>query len=275
MSLSQVLEKSAAANRLSSQPGGLFWPILLVALLAFLVAGCRCSGTKSSETASLVLQPLQARSWAVWLQVPGFGRARVAVPLGARSARPLVIALHGDADRPEWPCGSYHHAGSQRGIVLCPDGEAHPGGVLRGLGTPRRTSQELRAALPALKGRFEKHLAKGPAVLAALGPSVDHAIDIARQEPSFFSYLVLVDGSLARLTPPITTRYAAAGGKRVLIVCTRAGCDPEVARKVLALRSAGVDARVLRVPGAFGLDGKATRAIRGEWDWLVRGDARW
>lgn len=251
---------------------------LLAALLALCATSCRCesrSNARPHEGGPAELAPLVASSWLLELEVAGFGAARVAVPLGALSPRPLVVALHGDVDRPEWPCGSYHHAANRRALVLCPRGVSRAGGERFTLGSAMQTSQELRAALPALKARFGKHLAKGPAVLAALGPSVDHAIDIARQEPNFFAYLVLVDGSLERLTPPIAARYAEAGGKRVLFICTIAGCDPDLARKALSLRSGGVDVRVHRVARGFGLDSETARALRKEWEWLVQGDPRW
>src|SRR5688500_18592409 len=36
------------------------------------------------------------------LPVPGYGVAVVSMPLGAREPRPVVLALHGNYDRPEW-----------------------------------------------------------------------------------------------------------------------------------------------------------------------------
>lgn len=250
----------------------------LLLLLGSVSAGCRGDrgrGAPASASAGSALAPLRAPSWLVALDVPGFGSANVAVPLGARSPRPLVIALHGDADRPEWPCGSYHHASRARAIVLCPRGVPRPDSDRFTLGPVVDTARELRAALPALKARFDAHVAKGPVVLAALGPSVEHAIEIAREEPSFFSYLVLVDGSLARFTTPIMHRFAREGGKRVLFVCTRAGCDANVAGRALALRSMGVDTRVERLDRATALDATTVSALRKHWDWIVEGDARW
>lgn len=252
--------------------------VVTALLLAFLSVGCRCEskeGAAGASSAGARLPPLAASSWLLELPVPGFGAASVGVPLGARTPRPGLIALHGDDDRPEWQCGSYHYASARRALILCPRGVPRPGGDRFTLGSVERTSQELRALLPALKSHFGVHLAKGPVVLTAIGPSVGHAIDIAREEPSFFSYLVLVDGKLDRLTRAVVSRYAAAGGKRVLFVCTRVGCDPELAGKVLALRSGGVDSRALQLPQATGLDGVTVAALRKEWDWLVKGDARW
>ena len=38
------------------------------------------------------------------LEVPGFASAVVSVPLGARAPRPILVATHGNFDRPEWQC---------------------------------------------------------------------------------------------------------------------------------------------------------------------------
>ncbi|HEY8947220.1 MAG TPA: hypothetical protein VIM73_23410 [Polyangiaceae bacterium] len=242
--------------------------------LACFAAGCRCAPeAERSETKALA--PLRAPSWLIDLPIEKMGAARVAVPLGAVSARPLVIALHGDNDRPEWPCGSYHGASQRRGFVLCARGVARSGSDRFTVGSVEESARELRAALPALKQRFGAHLAKGPAVLAAIGPSVEHAIEIAREEPSFFAYLILVDGSLASLTPATAVRYGRAGGRRVLFVCTRAGCDTRVESAALALRSAGVETRVERVSNGTGLDEATAALVRQQWDWLIRGDPRW
>ena len=46
------------------------------------------------------LPPLREQSWLIELDVPGFLKASVAVPLGATGPRPVLVALHGRADRP-------------------------------------------------------------------------------------------------------------------------------------------------------------------------------
>jgi hypothetical protein len=221
------------------------------------------------------LPPLAASSWLAPLDVPGFGEARVALPLGSRRARPIVAVIHGDDDRPEWPCGSYHHAGNARSFVLCLRGAPRDNGRF-GLADTAATRAELRAALPRLKARYGDHVSKGSIVLAATGPGVERAIGLALEEPKFFSALVLVDGSLASFTSGVIQRYAQAGGKRVLLVCTPdSPCRADGVDRMLALKRAGLDVHLLSPARGFGLDAEATAMIRAEWPWLVGGDARW
>src|SRR5690606_35988873 len=56
------------------------------------------------------------------LTVVGFGTASDSVPLGARERRPVVIALHGNYDRPEWQCQVWREITGGTTWVLCPRG---------------------------------------------------------------------------------------------------------------------------------------------------------
>src|SRR5688572_30141671 len=56
------------------------------------------------------------------LLVPGFGAAVVSVPVGTRTPRPVVLALHGNYDRPEWQCEVWRDITGGFPWVLCPRG---------------------------------------------------------------------------------------------------------------------------------------------------------
>lgn len=258
--------------------GSGFVRALAVALAAHAASGCEREtprGGAPAPSGVVALSPLEAESWLVPLALPDAGAALVAVPLGARAPRPIVLALHGDAARPEWACGSYRHASHARAFVVCPRGAPLADGLRFSLASIERSRSELRASLPALKARFGQHVAKGPVVLAATGPSVGAAIEIALEEPSFFSALVLVDGPLQRFTPGVVARFASAGGRRVLFVRTGRPLTAEDAKRLLALERAGIETRRIHLEAARGLDGATTEALREAWPWLVRGDARW
>lgn len=235
----------------------------LVMIVAFGTLSAACSSKRKSRAGAL--PPLTAPSWLVPIQAKELGEAKLAVPLGAQKPRALLIALHGEVDRPEWQCGSYRGITHGRSFILCPAGSAGPD----------ESARELRAAISATKQRFGAHVARGPVVLAALGPGVDRALALALEEPSFFSHLVLVNGSLARLTPAFATRFGQAGGKRVLVVCSPSGCDPDSDVRAQSLRPQGVEARLVVPPRGQGLDADVASAIEKQWSWLVASDARW
>lgn len=239
-----------------------------------MLAGCRRSSSGAPTPAPSALAPLAASDWLVSLSAPGFPPAKLALPLGARRARPIVVALHGDDDRPEWPCGSYHHI-ARSAFVLCPTGPARSAERFT-LGPLEMTRGELRALLPKLKTRFGSHVARGAVVLGAIGPSVEQAIALALEEPGFFSYLILIDGPFERWTSGATERFAKAGGVRVLFVCTTGPeCETGAGDQLLRLKRAGADARAVSTPAGRGLDAHTTESIAREWAWLVAGDARW
>lgn len=216
------------------------------------------------------LPPLSGTSW---LSEVGPQGARVSVPLGATQARPVIIALHGDGDRPEWACGSYRHLSANRAFVLCPAGQATSSERFRVL--PLAESQRrLREDLLGLKGRFGKYIAPGPVVLAAIGAAVPQAIEIALQEPAFFAYLLLIDGSPKYFSAPLLTRFGSAGGRRVLWMCSEEACASELAPRQRALPPAGVEIRWLRSQAGRGLDAAMVQSLTEEFRWLVAGDPR-
>ncbi|HEY4106246.1 MAG TPA: hypothetical protein VGM44_20240, partial [Polyangiaceae bacterium] len=118
-------------------------------LIAALCTACR---TKHHTPE---LPPLRADAWLTELDVEGFGKAALAVPLGATEPRPIVIALHGAADRPEWACGAWRSIAGPQPFVLCPRGVERADFAAPDLrytfGTTAVTASELRAGLAALK----------------------------------------------------------------------------------------------------------------------------
>ena len=103
------------------------------------------------------------------------------------------------------------------------------------------------------------------------------AADLARQEPSFFARIALVNGNPASLTPSAIKIFAERGGKRVLIVCAenKADCDADGSQRALLLSRAGVAAKSVKADVGPYLDQRFTDALKGFLPWLIEGDARW
>src|SRR5205823_5127523 len=62
----------------------------------------------------------------VSLAVPGFSNAIVSVPIGTKRPMPLLLATHGNYDRPEWQCETWRQIIGDAGFVLCPRGVRRP-----------------------------------------------------------------------------------------------------------------------------------------------------
>jgi hypothetical protein len=251
---------------LSSAKTTLGWCTLLLLLL---LGGAACSSKKKAE-----LVPLHAPAWRIELPVKGFGAANVALPLGATTPRPIAVVLHGAADRPDWQCGSFRGVLGGNLFILCPRGIAaaepgrfDPGGV-------DETAAELRAGLLALKARFGAHVAASPILLIGYAEGARLAAELARQEPSFFARVALVNGEPTAFTPSASSVFALRGGKRVLFFCTNARCDDSAVSRALLLARAKVPAKSVRHDVGPYLDPPFTAALARELPWLLEGDAR-
>src|SRR5690606_15835456 len=92
--------------------------------------------------------------------------AIVSLPLGATEKRPVVVALHGNYDRPEWQCEIWRGITGGFAFVLCPRG-------IPRAGAPKsedrweyagvdKTEKELVAGLEALAKRYPSWVDEGP-----------------------------------------------------------------------------------------------------------------
>jgi predicted esterase len=245
-------------------PARALWPLLVLTL-----SSVACSPKpKRGE-----LAPFTEKSWSTSLEVKGFGPATVALPLGAKTARPIVVVLHGARDKPEWQCGTFRGLLGPSVFVLCPQGIA-AGDGLYGIGSFDDATAELRAGLAALKAKYAPYVAPSPIVLFGYGEGAAVAADLARQEPSFFARVALVNGSPASWSSSATKIFAERGGKRVLFFCGTRACDDSGAERTLWLTRAGASAKSVKHDVGPYLDQRMVDALRGELPWLLEGDAR-
>lgn len=204
----------------------------------------------------------------------GFGPASVALPLGARKPRPIVVVLHGAADRAEWQCGSFRGVLGGNVFLLCPQGiaSAVPGRFT--FGSVDDTAAELRAALAALKTRFRAHVAPSPILLIGFGEGATLAAELARQEPSFFARVALIAGDPTALSSSAATIFGQRGGKRMLFFCQDLACDENAVSRALLLQRVNVPAKAVKHEVGPFLDDAFTQALKRELPWLLQGDAR-
>ena len=228
-----------------------------------------CASSKRRE-----LEPLESRSWRIELPVPGFAAASVALPLGATVARPVAVVLHGARDRADWQCGSFRGVLGGKLFILCPRGEPSEVAERFSFRSVDAAAQELRAALSALKTHYGAHVAPGPVMLVGYDEGAFTAVELARQEPSFFSRVMLVKGDPAAFSPSSAAIFAARGGKRVLFFCTEPECDDRAVSRALLLSRAGAQAKSVKHDVGPYLDARFTERLRGELPWLLEGDSR-
>lgn len=265
----------AASSRVEREAGG------QAARSAPERAELAAAGTPSAEpSAPPGPPPLRAESELVALEVPEFRPAVVALPLGATSAKPVVVALHGNFDRPEWQCEVWRGVVGARAFVLCPRGSPRrdvPASLDRWeYGSAERARAEVIAALGALRARFAEYVDDGP--ITFIGFSLG-AILGARwvDDPELrVQQAVFVEGGEKGWTLARARAFHAAAGRKVLFACGQSPCRHGARQAAAVFERGDVAARVADAsPAGHTYDGKVAAAVAEHWAWLVEGDPRW
>ena len=225
------------------------------------------------------LAPLAAAEPLVPLPVEGFKDAVVSLPLGAVEPRPVVVALHGNFDRPEWQCEVWR--GIVRGafFVLCPRGIPRrdaPKQLDRWeYGSLKQTEQELDAALAALSSRYPDYVDPGPVLFTGFSLGAILGVRIVLGSPAKYPRAVMIEGGERGWTAGAARGYAEKGGQRVLFACAQTHCTQAAKPAARQLERAGVGVRIISA-GNVGhtYDAQVAEKIASEWDWLVEGDPR-
>ena len=279
---------------------------LLAALLALLLPSCRSPreprehaadalSSKAPTPASVEsppaatdvppppppgLEPLKAEAPLVDLPVEGFRDAVVSLPLGAKEKRPVMVALHGNYDRPEWQCEVWREITKGHPFILCPRGIPRAGAPKSEdrweYGGLKKTEEELLAGLQALEKRFDAHVDRGPVLFTgfSLGAILGRHLLVKHAER--FPWAVLTEGGYEGWSHSFAKRYRDAGGKRVLFACGQYACKAASKSAVRVLEKQELPARVAD-GGNIGhtYDGRVARAIQDDLGWLLEGDDRW
>jgi pimeloyl-ACP methyl ester carboxylesterase len=215
------------------------------------------------------------------LPVHGFADAVVALPLGTRRKRPVIVATHGNYDRPDWQCDVWHKIVGPRAFVLCLRGTPRPDSP-----SPEDTrywylsnlalEHELDAAVVALQARFPDYVDRDRPLYTGFSLGAIMGVSIAERAPSRYPRLVLIEGGHEKWTPKSAAAYARGGGERVLFVCAQTWTANEAMVAARKLDRAGVATRVVHGPDVgHTYDGPTAEEIKRNLDWVLDGDPRW
>lgn len=186
------------------------------------------------------LEPLRDVSWLEPLELPDGDVAFVSPPQGATEPRPIVLAVHGAHDRPEWACGGWRLGLATHPFVVCPRGTPVGNGKYAWSGAAALEHAGL-AAVRAVRERFGEHAAAGPDTFAGFSQGATLAEAFLRRHAAAFPTAILAEGAYATLDSPAFARsFRNAGGKTVVIVCGTPGCRQRTARSAARLEAAGL-----------------------------------
>lgn len=185
------------------------------------------------------------------LDVPGHGAAAVCPP-GAPGMRPVIVVLHGNADRPEWICPVWQQIAAGQAWVLCPRGvrrTEHPAADRWTYGKPAEVRREVTAAVDVLRLREPTRVAPGPIVLAGFSLGAYLAARLAVEEPARFPLVMAHEGGLGVWTRAAGQRFQQRGGRAVLLTCGERSCADKAAGRCTALERRGVRCEAVLVEG--------------------------
>jgi pimeloyl-ACP methyl ester carboxylesterase len=227
-----------------------------------------------------MLPPLTGTAELTPLVVPAYRDATVSVPLGARESRPVVLALHGNYDRPEWQCAVWREVTKGYPFILCPRGvprrDASPSEDRWTYGKATDVRREIDAALGALRVRFGDYVAPAPIVYAGFSLGAILGVGIVAEDADRFPRAVLIEGGHAGWSQARAKTFAGAGGKRILFACGQSSCKSEARAPEKLLGRFGVETRSV-FGGEVGhtYDGPVAAEIARALPWLIGDDPRW
>jgi pimeloyl-ACP methyl ester carboxylesterase len=227
-----------------------------------------------------VAAPSAALARAAPLEVPGFRPAVVVPPKAAKGARPVVVALHGNFDRPEWNCEVLPALVRGRAWLVCIRGRPRrdtPKEWNRWTyGSRASVKREIGAALKALREKNPGRVAEGPPLLAGFSLGAIYSARFAVAQPARYPLLYLVEGSHKVWKSRAIRRFARRGGKGVLFGCGRKGCGAWSRRLCRSFTRAKVLCAEVTVPtlGHSYTDPLPQRALP-HFDRMVALDPRW
>jgi hypothetical protein len=208
------------------------------------------------------------------VQLDDGSEASVTLPLGATSPRPIVVGVHGAGDRPEWSCGEWRGVVDSYAFVVCPHGT--PSGNAFVWSSVEQLEKRVMSALVTARAKYGPYVASGPAVYAGFSQGAFLAPFVVQRHADVFPVMALDEGGYGQTAGSFPTTFAHGGGKRALLMCSTPGCETGFSASEQLLGRAGVDARVAKL-GPFGhtVNDQVIAALKVQWRWLVRDDARW
>ena len=161
----------------------------------------------------------------------------------------LIANLHGVCNPPGYACGYWVEAASKSGFLVCPEGNSHCGAN----GPPTWTEPvakidaDLERAVAVVEGAYPGEVDREGAVLTGFSLGAYSAVQIARNHPGRWPYLILNEADV----PLDATQLRAAGVRAVALLAGENGSQVAGERRTAErLAKQGFPARLWVMKGA-------------------------
>jgi pimeloyl-ACP methyl ester carboxylesterase len=208
------------------------------------------------------------------LAVPGFSEAIVYVP---RSEGPhtVVVAAHGNYDRPEWQCAAWHRLTAERALILCPRGVARDDSpsaddVRFTYNSQRAFEREVEASLAALRATFGARVSDRPIVYVAFSLGSIFGVGYLRDTRERVAAAVLIEGGHTLWSGDAVHAFAQKGARALVFGCGQAWCARDARSVEGRFRGAHIETAVGYAPGSgHSYAGRVAEAIRPDFERLI------
>ena len=264
-----------------------------IALAAFVLAvGCaRIDGARpepkprilASESAAPAVAPAPALPPALagepiqQLPLDDGNHAIVALPIGARDKRAIVVGVHGAGDRPEWSCSEWQAVTAGWAFVVCPQGVRHPKDPNAFVwGSAESIASQADEAVKALRVRYGQWVDDGPLIYGGWSQGATLAAQVIASRPGTYDRAVLVEVGHTPLDAGQTAASLVAGGvRRAVVSCSSWNCRTFASAFETSGKRRGLAVRVNDV-GLRGhwFDEPVVRTLGPVFAWMVEDQAR-
>lgn len=232
--------------------------------------------TTHAESRSTHLAPLDGEWLRTLVDAHGRTVGVVAIPLGSREPRPVVVAAHGALSRPDWMCGATRDSVGPWPFIVCP----HPAATTTTMaswsdGSSMRSVVD--RALAAARSLFGARLLREESVYLGHSQgamSAAFALGTPGDVAAPFPFGLFFEG-VPHDAPGAARLLEAAGMRRVLLVSGQAGWGSAHQAFARSLRARAVEARHVHAGGGHFFSPSSVVTIRSMLWWLVRDAPHW
>jgi pimeloyl-ACP methyl ester carboxylesterase len=220
------------------------------------------------------LEPLGGDWLRPLLDADGRTVGAVSVPIGAREARPVVVAVHGAASRPDWMCSAVRASVGPSPFVLCP----HPTANIT-TEASWRSAAALRVAIDraavALVGELGPYVEREDALY--IGHSQGGMIApaaLAAKGPTRFRYALFFEG-LPHDRSAAKEQLLGTGIERLVLLSGQSGWKSGHRAFAASFEGTPVVATHRHIDAGHFFNGEVQATIAAEVERIVADSDRW
>ncbi|HYP98574.1 MAG TPA: hypothetical protein VER96_07870 [Polyangiaceae bacterium] len=222
------------------------------------------------------LPPLSNVAWIEHLEFDDGHEGYVCPPIGAREPRPLIVAVHGAGDRPEWACGGWRMVAGEYAFVVCPQGMKMDASRF-GWDSGETIRRRVASALSAARARFGEYIAEGPTLYVGFSQGATLAGPALLDPAQAFPFIALAEGGYDLLRDrAFLANLKTRGVESVLLACGTPACFASMRAIEPNLSAAGIEALIGGDPkSGHNLNGEMQAGLQKVWPAFIAGLPNW